>query len=498
VLREVIRFHRRTVLLETEAFVKKLAVLACILTACGGSPAQPSAPRTDASRPAAAKADGEAADTGDTAAPATKPGAASLYERLGGKPAITAVTGEMLDRIAADPRIKFRFFNTDLGKLKTLLVEFVCMATGGPCKYTGQDMETSHAGMELVDEEFTALVEDLAGALDKFKVPAREKNELLGALGPLQPQIVTPADRLKPVDDAAIAKATAVAVKLGDADARELMQAAIVAARRGQRNYADQLFSRAEAIAGPASVAAAAATFRDGAPPRIDTPLKKMPRDTAPQPTLSGNSDDDETGPQRPASLSGSLTVAGKPLDGLGTVMLTPVSGTAKKRRPKQRVVEQRDKQFAPHVLAVPPGSTVAFPNFDGIFHNVFSISPTKKFDVGLYKDGDTRELKFEKPGIVRLGCNIHAKMSAYILVVDAPHYVVVDGGKSFRFKSLASGRYRVRAWSEHSAEPTETEIVIKPGANTATFDVDGDAPAGPSEDKFGMTRQAPEPPRKR
>jgi len=472
--------------------VNKLAVLTCILVACGGTSAQPSAPR-----PGAASAPATSADSRAAAAP--PPGAtASLYDRLGGKPAITAVTGELLDRIAADPRIKFRFLNTDLGNLKTLLVEFVCMATGGPCRYTGQTMETSHAGMELVDDEFTALVEDLAGALDKFNVPAREKAELLGALGPLQPQIVTPADRLQPVAAAAIAKATAVAVKLADADARDLLQAAIVAARRGQRNYADQLFSRAEAIVGPDAVAAAAPTFRDGAPPRIATPLRKMAKDTAPQPAFAGNSDDDDRGIQRPASLTGTLTVAGQPLAGLGTIMLTPIDGSAKKRRPKQRVVEQRDKQFAPHVLAVPPGSTVAFPNFDGVFHNVFSISPTKKFDVGLYKDGDTRELKFEKPGIVRLGCNIHANMSAYILVVDAPHYVVVEGGKAFRFSSLASGRYRVRAWSEHTAQPIETEILIKPGANTASFNVDGDAPAGPGEDKFGMTRQAPEPPRKR
>lgn len=458
----------------------KLAVLACIMIACGGKPTQPSTPKPAASKPA------RDAGTGEPRRSAS----ASLYDRLGGKPAITAVTGELIDRIAADARIKYRFLNTDLGKLKTLLVEFVCMATGGPCKYTGQDMETSHAGMELVDEEFTALVEDLAGALDKFKVPAREKAELLGALGPLQPQIVTPAARLKPVDEAAIAKATAVAVKLSDDSAIELMQAAIVAAKRGQRNYADQLFSRVEAIAGISAVAAAAPTFRDGAPPRIETPLKKLPSDTPPQPRLVGSSDDDEPDARRPASLAGSMTVGGRPLDGLGTVMLVPVNGGGKPRRPKQRIVEQRDKQFSPHVLAIPPGSTVALPNFDGIYHNVFSISPAKKFDVGLYKDGDTRELKFEKPGIVRLGCNIHAQMSAYVVVVDAPHYVVVEGTKPFKFRSLAPGRYKVRAWSERSTAPAESEIVIRPGANTATFDVAGDAVAGPSEDKFGMTRQ--------
>jgi hemoglobin len=473
--------------------VKKFAVLACILIACGGKSKQPSTPSPEVAKPQ--PTDAKSAKQADAARP--KPNA-SLYDRLGGTPAITAVTGEFVDRVGADARIKFRFLNTDMSKLKTLLVEFICVATGGPCKYTGQDMDTSHAGMELVDEEFTALVEDLAGALDKFKVPAKEKGELLGALGPLQPQIVTPPDRLKPVAEAAIAKATVVAIKLTDENAGALMQAAIVAAKRGQRNYADQLFTRVEAIVGAKAVAAAAPTFRDGAPPRIETPLKKMPKDTPPQPRFAGNSDDDEPGAKRPASLKGTMTVDGKPLDGLGTVMLFPANGGGKKRIPKQRVVEQRDKQFSPHVLAIPPGSTVAFPNFDGVYHNVFSLSATKKFDVGLYKDGDTRELKFEKPGIVRLGCNIHAKMAAYIVVVDAPAYVVVDGTKEFNFRSLAPGKYKVRAWSEHSAGPAESEIVINSGVNTATFDVKGDGEVGPSEDKFGMTRQPVKPAVKR
>jgi hemoglobin len=473
--------------------LNKLIVLACacVLIACGGKSKPSTTPKSDAAKSSKATDTGGKTAAKKGGAPA-KP-AGTLYERLGGKEAITAVTGEFLARVGADARIKHRFFNTDLDKLKTLLVEFVCMATGGPCKYTGQDMETSHAGMEVVDEEFTALVEDLSGALDKFKVPAKEKNELLGALGPLQPQIVTPKDRLKPVSEAAVAKATAVAVKLKDPEAQDIMQAAIVAAKRGQRNYADQLFSRVELKVGAKTVAAAAPTFREGAPPRIETPLKKT-KDTAPQPKVVGNSDDDEPNAKRPASLKGTLTVDGKPLDGLGTVMLFPVDGSGKRRTPKQRVVEQRDKQFSPHVLAIPPGSTVAFPNFDGVYHNVFSISATKKFDVGLYKDGDTREVKFEKPGIVRLGCNIHAKMASYILVVDAPHYVVVEGGKEFNFRALTPGKYKVRAWSERSSAPSESELVIKAGENTATIDVKGDAEQGPGEDKFGMTRQVAKP----
>ena len=472
--------------------MKKLAVLASLLIACGGGSKQPSSPKDQSTKSAKAdKAKGKKAKGKGSASSKDD----SLYERLGGKPAITAVVDEFIGRVAADVRIKQRFFNTDIPKLKTLLVEQVCMATGGPCKYTGQDMDTSHAGMEIVDEEFVALVEDLAGALDKFKVPAREKGELLGALGPLQGAIVTPPDRLKPVPTKDIARAAEVAATLGDKAAVEIMDAAIIAAKRGQRNYADQLFSRVEDLVGAKTVAAAAPTFRNGAPPRLATPLKKMSKDAPAQPKLVGNSDEDEPAGNGKASLRGSMTIEGKPMDGLGTVMLFPARGGGKKRTPKVRVVEQRDKQFLPHVLAVPPGSTVAFPNFDGVYHNVFSISSTKKFDAGLYKDGDTRELKFEKAGIVRLGCNIHAKMASYILVVDAPHYVVVEGTKEFNFRRLAPGKYKVRAWSEKSAGPIESEITIKPGDNEMTFDVKADAEGGPSEDKFGMTRQPVAPP---
>ena len=119
-----------------------------------------------------------------------------------------------------------------------------------------------------------------------------------------------------------------------------------------------------------------------------------------------------------------------------------------------------------------------------------YEISAPKKFDIGLYKDGDTREVKFEKAGIVRLGCNIHAKMASYIVVVDAPHYIVSEGGQEFTFKSLAPGKYKVRAWSEKSAAPVESEITIKAGMNNINFDVKADGETGPSEDKFGMTRQ--------
>jgi hemoglobin len=114
----------------------------------------------------------------------------SLYDRLGGKPAITAVVDDFIGNVAGDNRINRRFANANIPRLKTMLVDQICETSGGPCKYTGATMLDAHRGMNVTDAEFTALVEDLVKSLDKFKVPAQEKNELLTALGGMKPQIV--------------------------------------------------------------------------------------------------------------------------------------------------------------------------------------------------------------------------------------------------------------------------------------------------------------------
>src|SRR5438132_779195 len=119
----------------------------------------------------------------------------SLYSRLGGKKAITAVVDEFVSRVAADKRINAFFAATAsdparLKKFKSNLVDQICQAGGGPCKYTGKDMKTAHKGMGISGADFNALVEDLVGALDKFKVGQHEKDQLLGALGPMKADIV--------------------------------------------------------------------------------------------------------------------------------------------------------------------------------------------------------------------------------------------------------------------------------------------------------------------
>jgi hemoglobin len=119
----------------------------------------------------------------------------TLYQRLGGKKALVAVVDQFVGNVAADKRINGFFAATAadpqrLARFKMNLVDQICMAAGGPCKYTGKDMKTAHMGMGISSADFNALVEDLVGALDKFKVGDREKSELLGALGPMKTDIV--------------------------------------------------------------------------------------------------------------------------------------------------------------------------------------------------------------------------------------------------------------------------------------------------------------------
>ena len=126
------------------------------------------------------------------AAPAATAPTTSLYDRLGGKDAITAVVKDFVEvRVAKDPRISAFFANTDIPAFEAKLVDQICEATGGPCKYTGKDMKASHVGMKIKGSDFDALVEDLVASLDHFKVPAREKAELLAPLAAMRGDIVT-------------------------------------------------------------------------------------------------------------------------------------------------------------------------------------------------------------------------------------------------------------------------------------------------------------------
>jgi len=114
----------------------------------------------------------------------------SLYQRLGGTPGIAAVMDDFVDNVRADPAIGKRFVAADIPHTKQMLTELVCQASGGPCKYSGRSMKEIHRGMGIRDDEFNAMVGDMNKTLDKFRLPQRERGEVLSLLASLKGDIV--------------------------------------------------------------------------------------------------------------------------------------------------------------------------------------------------------------------------------------------------------------------------------------------------------------------
>jgi plastocyanin len=123
-----------------------------------------------------------------------------------------------------------------------------------------------------------------------------------------------------------------------------------------------------------------------------------------------------------------------------------------------------QDKHFAPHVLVVAAGTDVSFPNLDPIFHNVFSLTPENKFDLGLYRKGAAKSVRMATPSLVRIYCNIHSDMAAFVMVLDHAAFVVADADGAYRFAALPAGQYSVHAWNERTGEQIQ-KIAIDPSA---------------------------------
>ena len=126
--------------------------------------------------------------------------------------------------------------------------------------------------------------------------------------------------------------------------------------------------------------------------------------------------------------------------------------GSVKSHPLDHAMIDQRWKQFEPHVLVVTKGTTVNFPNDDTVYHNVFAYYNAKRFDLGAYPRGTSKSQTFDKIGIVALLCNIHSNMSAYIVIVDTPYYAVTDKDGKFDIANVDSGDYTLTAWHESGA----------------------------------------------
>jgi plastocyanin len=133
----------------------------------------------------------------------------------------------------------------------------------------------------------------------------------------------------------------------------------------------------------------------------------------------------------------------------------------------KRVVLDQRNLDFFPHVLAVRLGTTVELPNNDRVFHNVFSFHNGKKFDLGLYPVGTVRYVTFDRPGLSRIFCNIHPNMAAYVMAVDTPYFAVSDNAGRFEIPQIPTGSYTYHAWRAGGADLTGSVDVVQ-GASLA------------------------------
>src|ERR1700730_598734 len=132
-------------------------------------------------------------------------------------------------------------------------------------------------------------------------------------------------------------------------------------------------------------------------------------------------------------------------------------------------VMDQRNETFVPHVLAITTGTSVDFPTSDRIYHNVFSLSKTARFDLGRYAVGHSKSVRFDRPGIVRVFCDIHSHMNAFVLVFSHPFFAVTDGEGRYHIDNVPAGAYGVIAWNEGvSSDPRPATV---PDGGTAELD---------------------------
>jgi plastocyanin len=174
--------------------------------------------------------------------------------------------------------------------------------------------------------------------------------------------------------------------------------------------------------------------------------------------------------------VKGRITIAGKPTAD-AVVSIEGIAADRVKSRSaavsKKAVLDQREMRFVPHVLAVLVGTTVEFPNNDKNWHNVYSKSEAKEFDVGLYAPGKSRSANFDKPGVVRVLCNVHPAMEAFIVVKEHPYFAAADKQGNYRIDAVPLGKYRVQVWHpQMGTSETGVEIVRDGEVLDISFDL--------------------------
>ena len=164
------------------------------------------------------------------------------------------------------------------------------------------------------------------------------------------------------------------------------------------------------------------------------------------------------------------------------------------KPRPSSATITMKGKSFVPRVAVVPVGGSVEFPNQDPVFHNVFSVSGENRFDLDLYKKPKSGAWVFRHPGLVRVYCNIHPQMSAYVLVRDNPFWARPSENGGFEIPDVPAGAWVVKAWHERAGEASQAVTVTEGGALDVALTLDASKwKRAPHKNKFGKDYEAGE-----
>ena len=160
--------------------------------------------------------------------------------------------------------------------------------------------------------------------------------------------------------------------------------------------------------------------------------------------------------------------------DHSGIVVYLELGANPSRELDKRRVaITQRDLAFSPAFNVVQKGTTIAFPNSDKVFHNVFSLSQASRFDLGLYKSGEEKSVTFTRPGVVDIYCNIHPQMVAKVLVLDTYLFATTARDGTFRIPNVPDGDYPVVAWERNGGRQTGTAVIKNGGAASVTMTLD-------------------------
>ena len=206
------------------------------------------------------------------------------------------------------------------------------------------------------------------------------------------------------------------------------------------------------------------------------------------------------------ASVQVRITRLGKakdqPANSAGVVVwLTPLSpamaDVVSRPRPGHYRLVQKDKKFTPHLLVIPTGSTVDFPNLDPFFHNVFSLFNGKRFDLGLYESGSSRTVHFDHDGVSYIFCNIHPEMSAVIITVSTPYFGVSPADGSITLQAVPPASYEMHVWAEGGSTSdlnalSRRVVVTSAQRDLGVVDIKADSHIPAHKNKFGEDYEAP------